>query len=480
MKRMRPYLALGRHVYRLVTLFSHLVGVLVWVGTMNESQSVRVSFVQIDDETRTLLRELRPTIARVLPAILDEFYNHISNYPEVARLFADKAHMRRARDMQIEHWDAIAAAHFDERYVRSVTRIGEVHHRLGLEPRWYIGAYSFIIARLLTAIEEAHGTGLLGAKARKKKAKMLATITKAALLDMDLAISFYLDTGGREKRQTFDELSATFQRKIGKVADEVLAAAANLETIADVLTASAGETEQRALTAAGGSEETFGNVRSVAEGAKSLSCSIQEINLQVQESANVASDAVSQAERADARIKDLSMAAVRIGEIVNIISGIAKQTNLVALNATIEAARAGESGKAFSVVATEVKQLANQTAKATEEIGAQIVGIEMSIGDAVSMIKGTGSIIDQISHISSTIAVAVEQQRAATQNMDEDLENAARGTTTVATILNEVHHGAGETRATSDQVLTSARSLVAEGTAFKKEVENFLARLSAA
>lgn len=403
----------------------------------------------------------------------------------MARLFADRSQMRRARDAQVKHWDAIAAADFDERYVQSVTRVGEVHHRLGLEPRWYIGGYSFILTGLLTAIEEAHASGLLGAKAlgakaRKKKAKMLAAVTKAALLDMDFAISFYLDAGKREKRQTLDELSSSFQRSIGKVADEVLAAAANLESVADVLTATAGVTEERALTAAGGSEETSGNVRSVAEAAKSLSCAIQEINLQVQQSAGVASDAVHQAECADARVKDLSTAASRIGEIVNIISDIARQTNLVALNATIEAARAGDAGKAFSVVATEVKQLANQTARATQEIGAQIVGIQTSIEDAVSMIKGTGSIINEISDISSIIAAAVEQQRAATQDMDKNLDSAARGTTTVSTILTEVHHGAGETRETSDRVLSSARSLVVEGTAFKNEVEKFVAKISAA
>ena len=127
-----------------------------------------------------------------------------------------------------------------------------------------------------------------------------------------------------------------------------------------------------------------------------------------------------------------------------------------------------------------MKQLANQTAKATEEIGDQIVGIQTSIEDAVSMIQGTGSIINRISDISSIIAAAVEQQRAATQAMDQSLENAAHGTTTVATILTEVRNGAEETRATSDQVLNSARSLVVEGTAFKNEVKKFLERIAAA
>jgi methyl-accepting chemotaxis protein len=447
---------------------------------MDGSQRVRLSFVQIDDEARDLLRELRPTIARVLPGILDQFYVHLASYPEAMRLFADPSQMRHARDMQIKHWDAITKAEFDEGYVQSVTRVGEVHHRLGLEPRWYIGGYSFILAKLLTAIEMDFATGLSAAAARSNKAKMLETVTKAAMLDMDLAISFYLDAGRREKRQMLDELSASFQRSIAIVAGEVVAAAGKLETAAHSLTATAGETEQRALTAASGSEKTFGNVRSVADAAKSLTCSIHEINRQAQDSAGIAGEAVRQAEHADACIKELSTAAVRIGEIVGIISDIARQSNLLALNATIEAARAGEAGRAFAVVATEVKQLANQTATATEEIGAQIAGIQTSIRDAVSMINETGSTIDQISSVSSRIAEAVEQQKVATQDMDENLDRAAEGTAEVGTILTMLQEGVGETRRTSDQVLSSAQSLVVEGTAFKSEVEKFLVTIRSA
>lgn len=187
---------------------------------MNDSQRLRLSFAPIDEKTRALLRELRPLIARALPGILDEFYKHVSNYPEFAWMFADRSQMRQARDAQVKHWDAIAAAEFGEHYVQAVTRVGEVHHRLGLEPRWYIGGYSFILSHLLKAIEETYGTALPRAKSRKKKADMLAAVTKAALFDMDLAISFYLDAGTREKQRTLDELSSSFQRNIGQVADE--------------------------------------------------------------------------------------------------------------------------------------------------------------------------------------------------------------------------------------------------------------------
>ena len=301
-------------------------------GKMKNSRSVRVEFAQIDEETRALLRELRPTIARVLPGILDNFYAHVRHYPEVEKFFSDRSQMQRARNMQVKHWDAIAAASFDDNYMESVTRVGEVHHRLGLEPRWYIGGYSFILTGLLSALDGTQAPALHGAKGREKLTKLRAAITKAALLDMDLAISFYLEAGEREKQHTLEELSTSFQRSIGKVADEVLAAAAGLESVADVLSLTAGDTEERASTAAGGSEETFDNVRSVAEAAKNLNAAIHEINLQAQESSDVAADAVQQANAADARIQDLSGAAARIGEIVTIISDIARQTNLLALN----------------------------------------------------------------------------------------------------------------------------------------------------
>jgi hemoglobin-like flavoprotein len=145
----------------------------------------RLDFSQITPETCELLRELRPLVAAHLPAILDEFYAHMKNYPQAARLFADPAHMRHAKEMQVKHWDTIAAAEFDDTYVRSVTRIGEAHNRLGLDTQWYIGGYGFILARLLQAVERTIATGWRGAAGREKKSEMLTALTRAALLDMD-------------------------------------------------------------------------------------------------------------------------------------------------------------------------------------------------------------------------------------------------------------------------------------------------------
>jgi len=284
----------------------------------------------------------------------------------------------------------------------------------------------------------------------------------------------------RQRRADMHRLADAFEAKIGEIVQTVSSASQELEASAGTLAATASRAEQLATTVASASEEASTNVQSVASATEELSSSVTEISRQVQDSARIAGEAVTQAERTNARVGELAQAASRIGDVIELINTIAGQTNLLALNATIEAARAGEAGRGFAVVASEVKQLAEQTARATGEIGQQIGAIQSATGESVTAIREIGHTIARMSEIASAIASAVEQQGAATQEISRNVQQAALGTQQVSGNVTEVQRGAEETETASTQVLSAAQALSVESTLLKTEVAGFLDSVRAA
>lgn len=193
----------------------------------------------------------------------------------------------------------------------------------------------------------------------------------------------------------------------------------------------------------------------------------------------MASEAVTQARTTNDQVGELSKAAARIGDVVELINTIAGQTNLLALNATIEAARAGEAGKGFAVVATEVKALAEQTAKATGDIGQQIAGIQAATQESVGAIREISETIERLSEISATIAAAVEEQGAATQEISRNVQQAAQGTQQVSSNITDVQRGATQTGTASSEVLSAAKLLSRDSGRLKEEVGKFLVSVRA-
>ncbi len=283
-----------------------------------------------------------------------------------------------------------------------------------------------------------------------------------------------------QRRADMQKIADEFDAAVGRIVDNVSASSTELEAAADTLTQTAESSHRLAGMVASASEETSSNVQSVASAAEEMAGSINEIARQVQESSRIAASAVKQAEKTDARIAELSQAANRIGDVVKLITAIAEQTNLLALNATIEAARAGEAGRGFAVVAQEVKALASQTAKATDEISTQITGMQAVTQDSVTAIKEIGGTIGRISEIAATIAAAVEEQGAATQEIARNVQQAAQGAAQVAQNIGDVNRGASETGSASSQVLSSAQSLSNESSRLKAELDRFLNSVRAA
>jgi methyl-accepting chemotaxis protein len=271
-----------------------------------------------------------------------------------------------------------------------------------------------------------------------------------------------------------------FEAAVGAIVSNVSASAVQLETAAGTLTQTAEITQNLSGQVAGASEQASGSMQSVATATEELSASVNEIGRRVKESSRIADNAVRQAEQTDARIGKLSHAAQEIGDVVKLITAIAEQTNLLALNATIEAARAGDAGRGFAVVASEVKSLASQTAKATDEISNHIAGMQGATQESVAAIKEIGGTIGQISEIAGSIATAVEQQGSATQEIARSVQNVAQGTEKTAASVMQVNRGATETGTASEEVLTSARSLSAESTRLREELDRFMANIRAA
>ena len=284
-----------------------------------------------------------------------------------------------------------------------------------------------------------------------------------------------------ERRKTeMMKLASEFESAVGGIVQAVSTASTQLEASAGTLTAAASHAQEMATTVSAASEEASTNVQSVASATEELSSSVNEISRQVQESARMASEAVGQARTTTGRVGELSAAASRIGDVVELINTIAGQTNLLALNATIEAARAGDAGRGFAVVASEVKALAEQTAKATGEIGQQIGSIQAATEESVSAIKTISGSIERLSEISSAIAAAIEEQGAATQEISRNIQQAAQGTQQVSSNIVDVQRGASETGSASSQVLSAAQSLSGESEHLKEKVARFLSTVRAA
>lgn len=261
-------------------------------------------------------------------------------------------------------------------------------------------------------------------------------------------------------------------QQIARMALPLATSAEELNRVSQQMSSSADETSAQANVVSAASEQVSKNIQTVATGADEMSSSIKEIAKNTAEATKVAMSAVKSAEATNETIAKLGQSSAEIGQVIKVITSIAQQTNLLALNATIEAARAGEAGKGFAVVANEVKELAKETAKATEDISQKIEAIQGDTKGAVSAIAQIGNVIAQINDIQNTIASAVEEQSATTNEISRNLAEAAKGGMEITRNVSGVAEAARSTTSAATDTQKSAQSL--EGMA--SELQRLLAQ----
>jgi len=440
---------------------------------ISDGLETRFDFLNFTAQDRTRLKALKPIVQAALPDVLDAFYADIARHEIVSSMFTTEALRVHAREKQFEHWMRICEARFDADYLASVRRIGKVHAALDLKPEWYFGSYAKIVSGLIEAITASHfsGMGLFGAgKAQRNLTADLDTVTKTAMLDMDLCISTIESFAEEAKKAERERLADEFQQTVSAIVESVAMASGQLADTARGLAGTADATSERSATVAAAAEEATVTAETVASAAQQLTGAIKEIAGRATEAAGGAASAQSKAHETGQTMSRLAHAAEKIGEIVNLIESVAEQTNLLALNATIEAARAGEAGKGFAVVASEV----------TEEISSQIAQVQTAVSQAVTAISEVSGAIEQVNSVSASISAAVEEQNAATSEISRNTDQTAKSASSVAQTITDVLAGARETSAAAGVLVAASEDLGRQAGEMREGVNRFLAHIKAA
>lgn len=296
-----------------------------------------------------------------------------------------------------------------------------------------------------------------------------------------LAANELMEQATKQKRaEKMDSAIRSFDKIASAAVEAVSGAASELQSTSEGMARTVSDADSKASDVASIASETSSNVQTVASAAEELSASIKEIALQVSKSSSGAGEAMQEVMKGEQFADNLANAATEIGNVSDFIGNIASQINLLALNATIESARAGDAGKGFAVVASEVKNLATQTSKATDDISRQITNVQGIAKEMVNIISSIKYVVNNVNEYSATIAAAVEEQSAVTNEISKNMVVASNGVGSISTNIEGVKSATNSADHATKDVLESSKTLSVQANNLNKEIKRFLDSLQAA
>lgn len=430
---------------------------------------------------------------RAIGPALDVFYGAVSQRPNLMGHFESPESMAKAKKLQGDHWVSVFRDGIDDRFSDRAVRIGSVHSRIGLEPRWYIGGYTLVLDKVIMEIVAPGWQRFLPWK--RALAKRVTALVKVSLLDIDLALSAYFEAEEKSRAVVTDGLGAALQtlaagdltatlenfpEQFAKVESDFNYTIGSLsETMASVVDGvsaiSLGSSEirdasedlaRRTEEQAAGLEQTASAIAETARKVSETAQTTQEARGTINETNELTDDGSQIVAEAVTAMQQIRTSSQQIINVIAVIESIAMQTNLLALNAGVEAARAGEAGKGFAVVADEVRALAQRCEEAAQEVKGLIDQSAAHVGSGVDLVNRSGEAFEAITTSVRELANSIEAISVASETQAESLSK-------INTVVGDLDRSTQQNAAMSEQCTAAAKSLSNEAGALGERVNAF-------